>query len=389
MSTVGIVLKKEIIDMFRDKKTIIMSIVIPLVIYPVLFAIMSLGMDSQTKDVTKEVKMVLEDKGNTKLGTYIKQKDNIKLVNSKDGKKSIEEGTAYIYMVIPEDVDTRIEKEEKLDISIFYDGVSSKCQVAMEVITAYFRQYSDEVVKKRLESRNINADLLTPINLNPVSINVEKDPMGKMMMGILLPMMILTLAASAPITSAVDLCAGEKERGTLEPLLTTQASRLSLLWGKYMAIIVMGMLGTLSSMVGLVISGKSASTMLGGILNLTPATFILIAVIIVGVTMMFAALALAISIYARSFKEAQTYVAPLTFVSFIGFVSYFIDVKTITLAQLNIPIYNVVALLKEVIMGVFNPLHIAVVLVWLAVYILASIFVARYVFGKESAIFRC
>lgn len=388
MRIIWIVLKKELIDMFRDRKTIIMGIVIPLILYPILFGIMSIGMDSQTKDVEKAVKIVIVDNGDTKFGAYLKSRENLKQVEASDGKEAINDGKAYVYLNIPSDIDKAIKEEKDINLEVLYDKVSTKSQVAIDVVQNHIDNYSKEIVKERLEDRKININILTPINIVATSVQVEENAFGKIMMSMLLPMMILMLSITAPITSALDLGAGEKERGTLEPLLTTQASRLSLLWGKFFAIVIMGILGILSSMIGLIISGKSAASLIGGILKLTPITLILITLIAIGVTMVFAALALAISMYARSFKEAQTYTAPLTFVSFIGFVSYFIDVKNISLISFNIPLYNIVAVIKEMVLGIINPLHIIIVFAWIIVYVVVSILFARYVFGREDAIFR-
>src|SRR3712207_8932641 len=88
--------------------------------------------------------------------------------------------------------------------------------------------------------------------------------MGKFMLSMMLPMMLIIFAASGPIAAATDLGAGEKERGTLEPLLTTQASRMSLLWGKFLAITVMGILTTLAFLGGLIISMKMSPNMFAG-----------------------------------------------------------------------------------------------------------------------------
>ena len=72
----------------------------------------------------------------------------------------------------------------------------------------------------------------------------------------MLPLLLIIYSIAGPMGAAVDLGAGEKERGTLEPLLTTQAGRLSLLWGKFFAITVMGHISTISSLIGLYIAMK-------------------------------------------------------------------------------------------------------------------------------------
>ena len=105
--------------------------------------------------------------------------------------------------------------------------------------------------------------------------------------------------------------------------------------------------------------------------------------------MIFGALQLAISIYARSFKEAQTYTTPLTILAIIPtFLMYMVDIKNIDMIYFHIPIANVMAILKEVTLGVINIQHIMIVFGWSIVYIAISIFVTRHMFNKENVIFR-
>jgi sodium transport system permease protein len=105
--------------------------------------------------------------------------------------------------------------------------------------------------------------------------------------------------------------------------------------------------------------------------------------------MIFGALELSVSIYARSFKEAQTYLSPLSIVGMAAaFSTYMIDVKDISPVYLNIPIVNISVVLKEIINGIYNPMHIILTFVWSGVYITISILFARYMFSKEEVIFR-
>ena len=122
----------------------------------------------------------------------------------------------------------------------------------------------------------------------------------------MLPLLLIIYSIAGPMGAAVDLGAGEKERGTLEPLLTTQAGRLSLLWGKFFAITVMGLISTISSLIGLYIAMKQDNGLFhGGAASLGIKTILLIGLITLLLTMLFGALELAISIYLPDLKEAQ------------------------------------------------------------------------------------
>ncbi|WP_035288907.1 ABC transporter permease [Clostridium sp. KNHs214] len=393
MNIVSIVYKKELKDMFRDKKTLIAAILIPLLMYPIIFGFMGKGMKSNMDSVKKEMNVVIVDKGNSKLGQLIKSQKNIKLKESKDVFNDVKEGKILLGLEIPENFDKNVNEEKKADIIITMDNTSQKSTMAMSEINAIIDQYSKAVVGARLKAKNIDTSILTPVN--PVIKSAEKKENGvaKMMLSLLLPMMLIMFAASGPIASATDLGAGEKERGTLEPLLTTQASRMSLLWGKFLAITTMGIVTSIAFISGLGISMKTSPEAFnygvdGAKFSMEPKTLLIIALITVLLTMVFGALALAISIYARSFKEAQTYLTPLSFIGMLGFTSYFIEPKNMSMIFLNIPVVNATAVIKELILGMFNAKHLIIVLAWMAVYIALSISFARYMFSKEEVIFR-
>ena len=124
-------------------------------------------------------------------------------------------------------------------------------------------------------------------------------------------------------------------------------------------------------------------------LNLGPATLVLIMILPILYTMVFGALQLAISIYAKSFKEAQTYLSPITIIAMVLIYMVMMkDPKNIGMLYFNIPLTNGVCLMKEFLAGIYNYTHIAITFGWIIVYIVASISFARYMFSKEEVIFR-
>lgn len=163
-----------------------------------------------------------------------------------------------------------------------------------------------------------------------------------------------------------------------------------MLWGKFFAITVMGFLSTLSSLLGLYIATKqNKGIFYGGAGSLDIKTIILIGLITLLLTMLFGALELAISIFARSFKEAQTYISPLMIIAFLPtYATYMMDAKNIENFFFHIPLANVSCIIKELISGIYNYTHIAITFVWIAVYIVGSILFARYMFSREEVIFR-
>lgn len=387
-----IVFKKEIKDLFRDRKTLIMGILIPLLIFPIIFGFMGKGMEKSTKQVTENLKIAIIDKGNSSLGKFLRDQKNLNIIDSDDIKKDVQDGKIYVGLVIPEDFEKSIKGEQTTELDIMYDDTNQNSDMAKSVVVSLINEaYSKEVVKSRLSARGIDVSILTPLSIKEETVAKEKGGVGKLIFGMILPMMLALYAMTGPMAAATDLGAGEKERGTLEPLLTTQTSRMNLLFGKLLAITVMGIIGSVASIIGVLLGFKSGGNMFGGDVSLIMPinTLLMVGVCTFLLTMVFGALELSISIYARSFKEAQTYLSPLTIVAIAaGYGTYMMDVKNISIAVINIPIVNIVIVIKELINGIYNPLHIGITFGWLAIYIAASVLFARYMFSREEVIFR-
>lgn len=391
---IAVVLKKELKDLFRDKKTVILSILIPLILFPALLGIMGRTINKSQNEVKNNLAIEITDKSNSQLGQFIKSQKNVKIINSKNYEEDVKSGKALIAIDIPEDFEQSVNvKETTSDITITYDNSSQKSQMALTDITSIIDQYSKTIVAKRLNERKIDTSILTPVNITQKTITKASEGEGKMFLSLLLPLLLVIYCVTGPMGPALDLGAGEKERGTLEPLLTTQADRTSLLWGKFLAITIMGFMTAAASIIGIFIAAKQNNGMFKGMsssgVSIDPAALVIIGLLTVLTTMVFGALELSISIYARSFKEAQTYVSPLTIVALIPIYStYMMDAKNIDMAYFNIPLANVTCIMKEVISGIYNPVHIGITAAWICAYIIISILFARYMFSREEVIFR-
>jgi len=389
---VSVILLKELKDMLRDKKTIIVSLLIPLLLMPILSFIMGKSMNSAQDDVNLNTKIVMLDKGNSSLGKILKKDKSIKFISYTDGQGAVKDGKALLFVEIPKDFDTFISKGNNSGIKIFYDNTSQKSSIALSKVTSIIDELSKEIVGSRLTKRNIDIKILTPITVAKASFQKEENAEGQIILGMLIPIFVLLYSATGTIAAATDLGAGEKERGTLEPLLTTKAGRHYILTGKLFAITIMGFIVSVCSMIGLIIAMKVPGGMLGNgssSVGLSYKSIALIGVITIITTMFFGALELAVSIYARSFKEAQTYLTPFSIVPiFAAYGTMYMGAKNIPFLYFNIPLLSVSSVVKELTSGIYNYGHIGITIAWSIVYTIAAIILARHMFNKESVIFR-
>lgn len=387
-----IVLKKELTDMFRDKKNIILSILIPLILFPTLSFIMGKTQNDSTNKVESNFNIAIKDEGSSSLSKFIKNQKNVNIIKSSDMKKDVKSGKIYIGIDIPKNFDEDVKGEVQVPVTVIYDNSSQNGEISLSKVNSYIDAYSKQITAERLSKRNIDIKLLTPVSVVSSTIDKESEGTGKMLLSLMLPLLLIMYCFTATVGPAVDLGAGEKERGTLEPLLTTRAGRMSLLWGKFFAITIMGVLMTLSSLIGILIALKSTSGLFGmakGEVHFDIATILLIIIVPILTTMVSGAFELAISIYARSFKEAQTYLSPVTIISMVlVYSTIMLDGKNIDTYFFHIPIANLTCIIKEFIMGIHNPYHIVITFAWLIVYVVASLLFARYMFSREEVVFR-
>ncbi len=383
-----IVLKKELKDTFRDKKTIFSSILIPILIFPIMTLALGLGASEMINDGQKPIDIALISNGETKLETYLKETGQINIINTDDPNKALEDLDVKAIVKVEKGFDDKIESGTMGNVEIIYDQSSSKSDMATSRLTSIIDDYSKVITNQRLKAIGVDLEALKAVSIKSTSVSKDGG-MGLMIFSMIFPMLITIYSAVSGIATATDLGAGEKERQTLEPLLTTKASRLSILGGKYIAVFIAGVIGTVASLIGFFIASLMNPDFLGTGVALPLNAILTIGLFCVGLNLIFSGLELTISFYARNFKEAQTYLAPLSIILLIpAYATMYLDGKAVPEVYFHIPIINTIAIIKEALVQIINPIHILIVLGWTLVYIFASLFLTVNMFKKESVIFR-
>ena len=387
------VLKKELLDIVRDKKTLVFTLILPILIYPIMFKFMSSAMEKTQSDVQKEINIYIDGNKNSSMAKAITSLDNIKLPEIESPTESLKNGDIQLIVKIPENFDENISQGKNDTIELLIDEESNKSMIASSMVNEIYESYKKSIVEQRLADKGIDSSILTPFEVSVKSgINADNEDIngGAAMLLTMIPTLIVILMVSSTVGMAADLGAGEKERFTFEPLLSTSAKRASLLWGKICALCTVSFIALMANLTAMVISMQKFM-IVGEEVNfkLTPATILGMLIIGALVLITLSALQISVSIYARSTKEANSYLAAITMPTMIlAFLPYMMDAKGINPAFFNIPITNAICLMKEFTVGIFDIKHIAIVVGWHIVYIIASIIFAKFMFSKEEVIFR-
>ena len=259
------------------------------------------------------------------------------------------------------------------------------------------KEYSDTLQESKLLSFGIDKSaqqsILKPINVVKVDTADKRENLGEKMGG-LLPYLLIPLVLMGASYPAIDLGAGEKERGTLETLLLTPITRTELVLGKFITLLTTSIASTTITVISM--GGWIALALAFADLEFIKAAFstlgitdlLMIFVLLLPVAAIFSSLALAISIYARSFKEAQNYMTPLSIVVFFPIVISVMPNMELTTKTAFIPVTNVALAIKEIIKGTVD--YTLVGLIFLATALIAGALLAFCVkwFNREDVLFR-
>lgn len=387
------VLKKELLDIFRDKKALLFTFILPLILYPLMFKFISSTVTNMQSDVQKEINIVIEGDTNSSIATLLKDQPNIKFPEVADSKSALKNGDVQAIINIPENFETDINNNVNTKIEILYDEESNKSMMSSQVISSIYEGYKDSLVASSLAENGLDTSILTPFEIEVKSgINADSDEdsgFGVMLLS-MLPSLLVIFMVSSTMAMSAELGAGEKEKCTFEPLLSTPARRTSILWGKISSLCVVSFLTLIANMASMVFSMNmfmNNGESLGIKLDVSSILGIVTISILLLITL--AALQMAVSLYARSSKEAGTYLTGVMMPTMLlSYLPIMMDAKNIKFIFFNIPIANAVCLMKEFMVGIFDIQHIGIVLAWHAAYVLGTIFFAKYMFSKEEVIFR-
>ena len=359
------IFKKELIDTLRDKRTIMMMIVIPVLVFPVIMNVfVSISHSFQEEAATKALKIGVVGKKEDSFALKLNQlpsflgKKEIRYYNdSTTLANDIQKDSIQIGMITKGHFETSSTTFNQMNVNILFDATDLGMKERAEDYMEYIER---EERLKRLDQLQINEQKITPIVSNYTNIASSKEMIGKLAGGIL-PYIFIAFGFIGCMYPAIDLFTGEKERGTLETLLTTPVSRLKILIGKMGVVVLSGLLASLSALLGLYLSIEvfqlvEDPELLKVIHSILSPSFILILFSLsLPLTIFFAGVMIPIAIYAKSFKEAQSIITPLNIVMVLpAMVGFFpgIELNTTTAC---IPVVNVVLATKDLIAGTISP----------------------------------
>ena len=391
MNVIFTVIKKELTDTLRDKRTLISAIIVPALIIPLLlFGVTKLQKILIDKEETKALKIAFIDAPASIRSEF--EDDSFVLLddfNLETGKTAIQNDELDAVLEFDSDFLSKIDGMGSANLNLYYKSTNL---LLYNRISEKIGLLKSQILNDRIQELNISAEALTPIVISKKDIASQKEQIGKTVGGFL-PYIFIIFCFLGCMYPAIDLITGEKERGTIETLLTSPASRFKILVGKMITISIVGLSAAFMTILGMVIGLKFLPDIpldfLDSINDILSTKFIVMLFgMLFPLSIFFAGLLSAIVIRAKSFKEAQSIVTPLNFVVIIPAMVALMPSVELNWQTVWVPILNIALATKEIIAGSIQISQYAVIVLSLTLMAFAMCFFSFKQFSRDDMVLK-
>lgn len=389
------IFKKELKDTLRDRRTIIAMVVIPILVFPLIMGLMTQISSSFKKEQQEEmltIAMISNEPGNKLIKAIDAIPDSLGpkslvFMNDTSSLSSlIERDSVQIAIEMPSGIDQRLADNEMVPITIYLKetnlGYKSRIKNYLEIIEK--KELSSRLVKLNIDEKELN-----PLDEQYINLSSSKEMIGKIAGGFL-PYLFIIFGFIGCLYPSIDLFTGEKERKTLETLLTTPVARWKILIGKMLVVVLSGLAAASFALLGLFLALNVFELVpdpkiMGVVNSILSLPFILsLYLLLIPLTVFFAGVMIPITIRAKSFKEAQSILTPVNFVIILPAMIGFIPGIELDVTTALIPIVNIVLATKELVAETLSPGLMLLVFGVMFVFAALAVMISYKRFEKES-----
>ncbi len=391
---------KELKEVIRDKKTMFFMILLPLLIFPVIFGGVVYFTSKATEEAkTKTLTYAIENpQAASQLNEALLSESGLERIDLPENQtitEWIKAEQADFVLVVPEDYSNKPLEAGSNELQLYYNGagfnaIKQRLNTLIEPIATASRTQAFESLQVNETQQQ---KLLEPIILTEVNVADKRENLGEIVGG-MVAYVVFILCLQGAMIPAADLGAGEKERGTLETLLISPIDRHKLVLGKFFTIATAGVTTSLVTVLSMavwgILVGQSlaieAITEFMGAIGFVD--FLLIFLMLVPVVAIFSAILLSLSIYAKTFKEAQGYMGPMMMVIIVPIILALMPGIKLEGVWAWVPLTNVALAMKELIKGTMD--YFQLIAIFGSTAIIAGLLLGFCVFwfNKEKVLFR-
>ncbi|MDE7187405.1 MAG: ABC transporter permease subunit, partial [Lachnospiraceae bacterium] len=394
--------KKEMLDVFRDKKTMIMMVLVPVILYPLIFvgAMQFMSFISSSME-TQNYRIAV----NAKDGDAFIHKLTEQPAGEEKSRKETETITIVDAAAVPdyetalneESIDVYVSgqlQEGKMQYDVYYLSSVTNSAYAANIVMETFDELKEEMTRQKIQEAGMDLhEILEPIAYEKKDTASNEQSLGSIM-GSVLPFMLIISLLMGTMYPAIDTTAGERERGTLETILTLPVTNRQLIVSKFITVAVIGMISALLnilSMGGIALYMYAIMDMQTDMGTFDMGKFvpaILVCMLSVFAFSLFiSAVTMCVASFAKSYKEANNYITPLMLVvMFIGYIGFIPNLE-LTQSMAMMPVANICLLIKNMLAFKVDYAAIAVVLISNVAYAVIAILFLSKIYDSEAILF--
>lgn len=401
---VAVIYAKELKDSLRDRRTLMSVILVPMLVMPALtFGLGRLAVKVVTSArEDKPAIAVVGGQDSPALMAALRRASAFQIVDSTaDYQQQIVEKKLRAAAIVPPGFDQALALNSAPPVVIEHYEGEIKSGFAAGAIERFFREYRDQHVAAALAGRALPASLAKPYEIKRQNV-APPAKVGGNLVGGFVPYLIIVLCFAGAMYPAIDLTAGEKERGTMETLLCSPASRGEIVAGKFLMVLT-GSLGAMAlSLISLGVTALATGLMFArgpalaaaagapGALTpvIDPAGVLGVLAMVIPFAVLFSALEFAVALFARTSKEAQSYLGPMVFVVLAPAIVGLLPGIELDAGLALVPVLNLSLVCKEMLSGVWHWPYIGLIFASSCLYAGAALALAVRMFNREDVLFR-
>lgn len=389
--------KKEIMDVIRDKKTILTMVVLPVILYPVLFLVimqvMTMINNSQQERTYYIAYDQVEEENRKALNDWIAGEEDglsyiIKEVESDNPKEDLEKENIDAYI-------TASITDSQVVYEIHYLSAVTNSSTVSDMLEEEIDAYGKKIAEENAAAQGLDVKkVLYPVTSTLSDQSSNESSIGSIL-GSIIPFLLITSILMGAMYPAIDATAGEKERGTLETLLTLPVGNMELIMSKFLSVATIAVvsvfinvlsMGGIAAYLYATINALSEGAGAFSLGSFVPAILISI-VCIIAFALFMSAVVMCICAFAKSFKEANNYVTPLTLVVLLTAYIGFIPNVELSATTAIIPVANICLLMKNLLVFKYDFALILMVLLSNVIYAFVAVWFLGKIYNSESILF--
>jgi sodium transport system permease protein len=390
------IFRKELLDTLRDRRTLMTMLVIPILVFPItlnVFVEISKSYEESASKETMKIGVVGDpDQFYTQqlqqIPAAVGPKKIIAYQDSSALRKAINKDEIQLGLLLPAQAKLLRKQQTTVRLSWLLDASEVGRAERAELYTASLKANAEN---ERLQKLGIRPEQIRPLEVETINCASNKKMVGQLAGGFL-PYIFIAFGFIGCMYPAIDLFTGEKERGTIETLLTVPVARWKILMGKMLVVICSGMVAATCALLGLFVSIEfldlAANQELLEVIHsiLTPYFILSMFALLLPLVIFFAGLMIPIAIYAKSFKEAQSIITPLNILVVLPAMVGFFPGIALNIQTVFIPVVNVVLATKALIAGTLSWVYFFGVFSLMCTLAFLAISLSYRQFGKENNI---